>query len=186
MGGQPAVDPPLVLPLVLQVFLLPGSSDSEEFHGGPPPCPNPVGINVALSAGLAILLCFGGHGLHFDQRLQYVHSSLASRVGNVPYNYGGFFLTAPPHNYGYYQHGHGDPPEHHGGHPSAQVSPSVHGGRHAPPQDVPLFVYSGGTFSQRHGGVSPCGYIRCHEPGVCRLVTSPFFAAGGSPFLFWI
>jgi hypothetical protein len=186
MGGQPTVDPLLVLPLVLQVFPFPGSSDPEEFHGGPPPCPDPAGIDVALSARLAISLCFGGHGLHFDPRPQYVHSSLASRVGNVPYDYGGFFLTAPPPNYGYSQHGHGDPPEHNGGHPSAQVSPSVHGGRHAPPRDVPSFVYGGGTFSQGHGGVSPCGNIGCPEPGICGLVASPFFAAGGSPFLFWI
>jgi hypothetical protein len=96
MGGQPAVDPPLVLPLVLQVFPLLGSSDTEEFHGGPPSCPNPVGINVELSSRLAILLRFGGHGLHYDPHPQYVCSSPASRMGNVPYNYGGFFRTAPP------------------------------------------------------------------------------------------
>jgi hypothetical protein len=96
MGGQPAIDPPLVLPLVLQVFPLPGSSDPEEFHGGPPSRPNTVGIDVALSAHHAILLHFGGHGLHYDPRPQYVHSSPASHMGNVPYNYGGFFHTAPP------------------------------------------------------------------------------------------
>ncbi len=152
MGGQPAVDPPLVLPLVPQVFPIPGSSDPEEFHGGPPSCPNPVGIDVALSARLAISFHFGGHGLHYDPRPQYVRSSPASRMENVPYNYGGFFCTGPPHNYGYYHHGHGGPPAHHGGHPSAQVSPSVHGGRHAPPRDLPLFGYGGGTFPQGHGG----------------------------------
>ena len=39
-----------------------------------------------------------------------------------------------------------------GGHLSAQVSPSVHGGRHAPPRDLPSFVYGGETFPQGHGG----------------------------------
>ncbi len=63
MGGQPAVDPPLVLPLVLQVFPILGSSDPEEFQGGPPSHPNPVGIDVALSARLAISLRFGGTSL---------------------------------------------------------------------------------------------------------------------------
>jgi hypothetical protein len=37
MGGQPVVDPPLVLPLVLQVFPLPGSSDPKEFLYNPLP-----------------------------------------------------------------------------------------------------------------------------------------------------
>jgi hypothetical protein len=37
MGGKPVVDPPLVLPLVLQVFPLPGSSDLEEFLYNPLP-----------------------------------------------------------------------------------------------------------------------------------------------------
>jgi hypothetical protein len=64
--------------------------------GGAPSHPNPVGINVALSARLAILLHLGGHGLHYDPRPQYVRSSPASRRGNIPYNYGGFFRTAPP------------------------------------------------------------------------------------------
>jgi hypothetical protein len=153
MGGQPAVDPHLVLPLVLQVFPLPGSSDLEEFHGGPHSCLDLVGINVALFSHLAILLRFGGHGLHYGPHLQHVRSSPALRMGNVPYDYGGFFRTAtPPHNYGYYHHGHGSPPAHNGGHLSAQVSPSVHGGRHAPPRDLPSFVYGGGTFPQGHGG----------------------------------
>ncbi len=65
-------------------------------HGGPPYCPNPVGINVALSARPTTLLRFGGHGLHYSPRPQYVRSSLAPRMGNIPYNYGGFFCTAPP------------------------------------------------------------------------------------------
>jgi hypothetical protein len=65
---------------------------------------------------------------------------------------GGSSVQPPPHNYGYYHHGHGGPSAHHGGHQSAQVSPSVHGGRHAPPWDVPSFVYGGGTFPQGHGG----------------------------------
>ncbi len=73
------------------------SSDLEEFHGGPPSCPNLVGIDVALFSRLAILLHFGGHGLHYDPCPQHVRSSLASRVGNVPYDYGGFFCTASPH-----------------------------------------------------------------------------------------
>jgi hypothetical protein len=154
MEGQPAVDPSLVLPLVLQVFPIPGSSDPKEFHGGPPSCPDPVGINVALSARLAISLRFGGHGLHYDPCPQYVRSSPASCMGNVPYNYvGGSSIQPPPHNYGYYHHGHGGPPAHHGGHPSAQVSPSVHGGRHALPRDLPSFGYGGGTFPQGHGGI---------------------------------
>jgi hypothetical protein len=87
----------LVLPLVLQVFPLPSSSDPEEFHGGPPSRPNLVGIDVAVFSRLAILLRFGGHGLHYDPRPQHVRSSPALCVGNVPYNYGGFFRTAPPH-----------------------------------------------------------------------------------------
>jgi hypothetical protein len=97
MGGQAAVDPHLVLPLVLQVFPLPGSSDPEEFHGGPPSRPDLVGIDVALFSPLAILLRFGGHGLHYNPCPQHVRSSPASRVGNIPYDYGGFFRTAPPH-----------------------------------------------------------------------------------------
>jgi hypothetical protein len=121
-------------------------------HGGPPSCPNPVGVDAALSARLAMSLRFGGHGLHYNPCLQYVCSSPASHVGNVPYDYGGFFCTAPPHDFGYYPHGHSGPPAHHGGHPSAQVSLLVHGGRHAPPWDVPSFVYGGGTFPQGRGG----------------------------------
>jgi hypothetical protein len=124
-------------------------------HGGPPSCPNPVGINVALPAHPAASLRFGGHGLHYSQRPQYVHSSPASRGGYIPYNSGRFFRTAPPNNFGYYHHGHGSPPAHHGGHPSAQLCPSVHGGRHAPPRDVPLFVYGGALFLQGHWGY-PC------------------------------
>ena len=72
--------------------------------------------------------------------------------GTSPTIMGGSSVQAPPHNYGYYHHGHGGPPAHHGGHPSAQVSPSVHGGRHAPPRDLPSFGYGGGTFPQGHGG----------------------------------
>jgi hypothetical protein len=113
-----------------------------EGHGGPPSCPDPVGINIASSARPAASPHFGGHGLYYGPRLQYVCSSPASRVGNVPYEYGGFFRTAPPHNFGYYHHGQGGTPVHHGGHPSAQLSPLVHGGR--------LFVYGGGTFPQGH------------------------------------
>jgi hypothetical protein len=39
-----------------------------------------------------------------------------------------------------------------GVHPSAQLSLSLHGGHHAPPWDVPSFVYSGAPFPQGHGG----------------------------------
>ncbi len=60
---------------------------------------------------------------------------------------------------------------------------------HSPP--LLLLVIVGGCvrwwdLSPGPGGVSPCSYIGCPELGVCRLVASPFFAAGGSPFLFWI
>jgi hypothetical protein len=36
-------------------------------HGGPPSCPNPVGVNAALSARPAVSLHFWGHGLHYGQ-----------------------------------------------------------------------------------------------------------------------
>jgi hypothetical protein len=65
-------------------------------HGGPPSCPDPVGVNVALSARLAALLRFGGHGLHYNPYPQYIRSSPALCMGNIPYDYGGFFHTAPP------------------------------------------------------------------------------------------
>jgi hypothetical protein len=120
-----------------------------------------------------MLLRFGGHGLHYDPRPQYVGSSLALRVGYVPYNYGGFFRTAPPHNYGYLCHGHSGPPEHHGGHPSAQVSPLVHGGRHAPPWDVPSFVYGGGTFPQGHGGYPRAATLVAHSLAFASLSLHP-------------
>jgi hypothetical protein len=64
-------------------------------------------------------------------------------------------IQPPPHDFGYYHHGHDGPPAHHGGHPSAQVSLLVHGGHHTPSWDVPLFVNGGGTFPQGHGGY-PC------------------------------
>jgi hypothetical protein len=188
MGGQPAVDPHLVLPLVLQVFPLPGSSDPEEFHGGPPSRPDLAGIDVALFSRLAILLRFGGHGLHYDPHPQHVRSSPASRVGNVPYNYGGFVRTTPPHT------------------PTVTTIMAtaallrIMGGARLPKclrqcmggVMLLLGIYPHlcsvvGPFPRAMGwGVSPCGYIGCLEPGVCRLVASPFFATGGSPFLFWI
>ncbi len=97
-------------------------------------------------------LHFGGHGLHYGQCPQYAHSSPASCRGYVPYDYGGFFHTAPPNNFAYYHHDHGGPPAHHGGHLSSQLSLSMHGGHHAPPRDVPSFVYGGAPFPQGHGG----------------------------------
>jgi hypothetical protein len=87
-------------------------------HGWPPSCPNPVCVNAASSASPAVSLHFGGHGLHYGQRLQHVRSSSASCGGYVPYDYEGFFHTTPPNNFGYYHHGHGSPPAHHGGHSS--------------------------------------------------------------------
>jgi hypothetical protein len=92
-------------------------------HGGPPSCPDPVGISVALSAHPTVLLHFVGRGLHYSQRPQYVCFSPASHRGHVPYDYGGFFCKTPPNNFGYYHHSQGGPPVHHGGHPSAQLSP---------------------------------------------------------------
>jgi hypothetical protein len=65
-------------------------------HGGPPSCPDPVSIDVASSAHPAASLHFGGHGLHYGQCLQHVHSSLASCRGSIPFDYGGLFRTAPP------------------------------------------------------------------------------------------
>jgi hypothetical protein len=65
-------------------------------HGGPPSCPDPAGIDAALSARPAASLRFGGRGLHYGQRPQHVRSSPASRGGYVPFDYGGLFRTAPP------------------------------------------------------------------------------------------
>jgi hypothetical protein len=186
MGGQPAVDSPLVLPLVLQVFPLPSSSDPEEFHGGPPSCPDPVGINVALSARLAISLRFGGHGLYYDPCLQYVHSSPASCVGNVPYNYGGFFCTAPPPQLRLLPSWPRQPSCVSWG---APVCPSVFAGAwgaSCSPLGCTLVCVRWWDLSPGPWGVPLCGYIGCPKPGVCRLVASPFFDTGGSPFLFWI
>jgi hypothetical protein len=121
-------------------------------HGGPPSCPDPVGVDAASSARPAASLHFGGHGLHYSQHPQHVRSSPALCGGYVPFDYGGFFRPAPPSNFSYYHHGHGGPPAHHGGHPSVQLSPSVHGGRQAPPWDVPLYVYGNAPFPQGHGG----------------------------------
>jgi hypothetical protein len=57
------------------------------------------------------------------------------------------------------------------------------GGLHSPP--LLLLVIVGGCvrwwdLSPGPWGVSSCGYIGCPEPGICGLVASPFFAAGGS------
>jgi hypothetical protein len=186
MGGQPVVDPHLVLLLVLQVFPLLSSSDPEEFHGGPPSCPDPVGIDVALSAPLAILLRFGGHGLHYDPRPQYVPSSPALRMGNIPYDYGGFFRTAPPPQLRLLPSWLRQPSCASWG---APVCPSVSVGAwggSCSSSGFTLVCVRWWDLSPGPLGVSPCGYIGCPEPGVCGLIASPFFATGGSPFLFWI
>ncbi len=111
-------------------------------HGSLSSCPNPIGVDVALSA--CPLLRYGGQGLiPYNLVPQYVRSPLASRVD---YNYGGFFRAAPPPTkYFNYYHPHNGHPSHHGGHPSAQASSSVYGGCPATLRNVPSFVYGGGT-----------------------------------------
>jgi hypothetical protein len=178
MVGQPAVNPPLVLPLVLLVFSLPGSSNPEEFHGGPPSCPDPVRINVALSARLAILLHFGGHGLHYNPRPQYVRSSPISHMGNTPYSYGGFFHTAPPPQLQLLPSWPRQPTCTSWG---APVCPSVSigaWGASCSSSGCTLVCVRWWDLSPGPWGVSPCGYIGCPEPGICRLIASPFFATG--------
>jgi hypothetical protein len=104
--------------------------------------------------------------------------------GTSPTIMGGSSVQPPPHNYGYYHHGHGGPPVHHGG---APVCPSVSvgaWGASCSSSGFTLVWVRWWDLSPGPWGVSPCGYIGYPEPGVCGLVSSPFFATGGSPFLF--
>ena len=55
-------------------------------HGGPPSCPDLVGVDAALSARPARSLRFGGCGLHYGQCPQHVCSSPVSRGGYVPFD----------------------------------------------------------------------------------------------------
>ncbi len=119
-------------------------------HGRPSSRPDPIGFNVSLPARESFRV--GGHSIHFDPAPQYVRSSRASRMGGIPYTYGGFFRQAPPPDYGYYHHGHGGTPAHHRGAPSAHLSSSVQGVHHVPSGGIPLFVYGGVPLTQGHGG----------------------------------
>jgi hypothetical protein len=187
MGGQPAVDPPLVLPLVLQVFPIPGSSDPEEFHGGPPSRPDPVGIDVALSARLAISKPFWGAWPPL-QPMPAVCPFFPGIVhGERPLQLcGGFFRTAPPPQLWLLPSW---PRRPSGASWGAPVCPSFSvgaWGASCSSLGFTLVWVRWWDLSLGPWGVSPCGYIGGPEPGVCGIVASPFFATGGPPFLFWI
>jgi hypothetical protein len=153
-------------------------------HGSLPSCPDPISINVPSYALPS--LRYGGHGLvPYILVPPYVCSPPASRVD---YFYGGFVHAAPPpaKDFNSY-HPHSSHPSHHGGHPSTHASSSVLGG---------VSFYSSGcsficvrrwhNLSPGSWGVSLCGCIGYHEPRLCGLINSPFFAAEQSPFLFWL
>jgi hypothetical protein len=153
-------------------------------HGGPPSCPDPVGVNAALSACPATSLHFGGVAFTMANArsmsiLPWLHAG-----GTFPLIMGGSSIPPPP--------------------PTLDTTIMATTAllrimRGIRLSNFLLWCMWGiklilGMYPCLCTVVHPfpraigalCSYIGCPKPGVCKLIASPFFVTGRSPFLLWV